>query len=79
MIKMKAAAKPGGRGLMVAAGVWLALPFAIFALGWLKLWLALPVVGLLGLCLWLMAHHAPGLWAPAPDRKTLLKLGKILS
>ncbi len=60
--------------LATAVSLYLALPFALFALGWLKLWLALPLVAVLGACLWLAARHGPKLWTPGFGRDTAWRL-----
>jgi hypothetical protein len=46
------------RSVKEAAFVWLSLPVAVFFAGWLKLWLALPFVALVGFALFLVHKDA---------------------
>lgn len=64
--------------VLAAAYAYLFLPFALFAVGWLKIWLALPVLALMGLCFVRMVGHAPVLWLPRWDRKNMLRLAVVV-
>ncbi|WP_333813962.1 hypothetical protein [Muricomes intestini] len=61
-----------------AAYIYLMLPFIIFTLGWLRLYLAIPIVIILILCLWKMLQHAPKLWRPEMNRDNIEKMLIIL-
>lgn len=57
-----------------AAYLYLLLPFIIFVLGWIKLWIAVPMVLLLGLCFFKMLQHGPRLWRPELNRNNIEKI-----
>jgi hypothetical protein len=57
-----------GKVLYVLTAVYLALPFCIFAFGWMKWWFAVPLVLVVAMGLIGMINHAPALWVPKLDR-----------
>lgn len=61
------------------AYVYLFLPFTIFAIGWLKLWLSIPIlIGLILLFL-KMITDAPQLEMPRLDKRSVIKLVVIVA
>lgn len=53
------------------AYIYLALPFAIFSIGWMRWYFAVPAVLLLVLGLFFAIKDAPDLWQPEKSKKTL--------
>ncbi|MDL2214019.1 hypothetical protein LJB76_00485 [Clostridia bacterium OttesenSCG-928-O13] len=53
---------------------YLLLPFVLFCLGWLKLWLALPLTALVLFCFFRMMKSAPAMWTPTFDKAAVIKL-----
>lgn len=59
---------------VAVAYAYLMLPFVIFVLGWIKLWMAMPMVILLIFCFWKMILYAPKLWIPELTRDNIEKI-----
>lgn len=62
-----------------AAYFYLIIPFIIFVIGWMKIWIAVPMVILLLLCFYKMICHAPKLWCPKFTRENIIKMMIILA
>ena len=58
--------------------VYLALPFAIFSLGWLRLYIGIPVFLLLGYGLWHAMRNAPVIWTPPKGKSTYIRLAAVV-
>lgn len=52
---------------------YILLPFVIFALGWMKIYISLPIVGILCYCYYKTCKESPELWLPDWDRDTIIK------
>jgi membrane protein len=63
--------------LLLAYG-YLFLPFLLFAGGWLKWYVAAPVIAALLYVFYRMARGAPALWSPVWNRRAVWKLLAIL-
>lgn len=68
-----------GVGKTTRIGVWgaylyLLLPFILFAMGWMKNWIAIPMVIILLFCYYMMVRHAPALWRPEFTRDNIEKM-----
>lgn len=74
--------RPSASGVLMAlAYAYLFLPFLLFVLGWLKLYIALPLAVLVVVCYVRMAKNAPTVWTPQltlKDWKSLVRLCLIL-
>ena len=54
--------------------LYLALPFLIWVLGWVRLELALPATVLVCLALWKIWQDPPAVWLPEWNRSTLARM-----
>lgn len=61
-----------------SAYVYLLLPFALFVVGWLKTWIAIPLIFLLAICFYQIVKHAPSLWRPEFTRSNVEKIVFII-
>lgn len=52
---------------------YILLPFLIFALGWMKIYISFPIVGILCYCFYKVCKESPELWTPDWDRDTIIK------
>lgn len=65
----------------IGAGIaygFLLLPFVIFVIGWMKIYLAVPIVMISLVGFWLACKDAPKLWLPEMDRDNIVKVIVII-
>lgn len=60
--------------LLGFAYIYILLPFLIFALGWFKLYLSIPIIILLLACFWKICKDSPTLWLPEWNFDNIIKL-----
>ena len=63
---------------MVLAYLFLTLPFVIFALGWMKVYIAIPVVLVILVCFLKMCKEAEAIWIPDLNKKNIIKIISII-
>ena len=63
--------KKSVRLLLIA---YLTLPFLIFVGGWMKLYIAIPVILLVFFCAWKVYQDMPELWLPELTQDNLIKI-----
>ncbi|MFV0529714.1 MAG: hypothetical protein ACK5MN_13485 [Lachnospiraceae bacterium] len=80
MIRLRGIHNNGTSRIGVLAGyAYLGITFLVFAFGWMKWYIALPVAICFILSFYLAARTAPTLWVPEFSRKNLLLLLAILA
>ncbi len=72
--------KTGGksRTFLSLSYVYILLPFLIFAAGWMKAYIAAPVIAIVLVCFWKMCKESPKLWIPEITRENVIKILFIL-
>ena len=60
--------------LGIIAYSYILLPFLIFFLGWIKLYIALPVVLILCYCFFKVCMEIPEFWVPEWNRENITKV-----
>lgn len=56
------------------AYVYLVAPFLIFAIGWIKIYYAIPIVVIVLFSFWKACKETPGLWVPDINRDTVVTM-----
>lgn len=58
---------------------YIAFPFLIFAVGWIKLYYAIPIVGILIFCFWRVCKDSPQFWMPELNKDNVIKILFVLA
>lgn len=56
------------------AGAYILLPFLIFVLGWIKMYIAVPLVFSLLFCFWKVCTDMPKLWIPEINKENIIRI-----
>lgn len=67
-----------GKLILGFSYIYLTIPFIIFSLGYLKIWIALPIAAVVIISLYLSLASIPDLKVPAIDKKAIFKIGIIM-
>ena len=70
--------KSESKFFVVISYLYLVLPFFIFSIGWLRIWVATPVVLVLVISFYFMLKYAPKLWVPQVTRENIEKIFLIM-
>ena len=62
------------KGLYAAIYGYLILPFLIFSLGWLKIYIAIPIVLLLIICYFKICKESTEVWLPQMTQDNIIKI-----
>lgn len=60
--------------ITAATYIYMVLPFIIFAIGWFKAYLGVPIVGIILYCTWKAWKETPSFWIPGLNRDTVIKI-----
>ena len=59
-------------GMSIAYG-YILLPFILFVMGWFRIYLAIPILILLGICFFKLCKESASLWLPEWNRDNIIK------
>ena len=60
--------------ILKLAYLYIALPFLIFAAGWMKIYIAIPTIIIVGYCLWKIYQEADKMWIPEFTKDNIIKI-----
>ncbi len=60
-------------GMSIAYG-YILLPFILFVMGWFRIYLAIPILILLGICFFKLCKESASLWLPEWNRDNIIKI-----
>lgn len=60
-------------GMSIAYG-YILLPFILFVMGWFRIYLAIPILILLGICFFKLCKESTSLWLPEWNRDNIIKI-----
>lgn len=66
--------KRGSTVILKLAYLYIALPFLIFAAGWMKIYIAIPTIIIVGYCLWKIYQEADKMWIPEITKDNIIKI-----
>lgn len=66
--------KRGSTVILKLAYLYIALPFLIFAAGWMKIYIAIPTIIIVGYCLWKIYQEAHKMWIPEFTKDNIIKI-----
>lgn len=60
--------------LLKLAYAYILLPFLIFTMGWIKIYIAIPIIAILLFCFWKICKESEKLWMPELSKDNVIKI-----